>query len=61
MADKSAAMSFVVEPELRKQFVDLCRHDDKSASQVIRAFMREYVERNGQGRLPLKRGGKNGV
>lgn len=61
MADKSASMSFVVEPELRKQFVELARADDKSASQLIRAFMREYVERKAQGRLPLKSGGGNGV
>jgi hypothetical protein len=54
MADKSVSMTFVCEPELRKAFTDLCRADDKSAAQVIRAMMRDYIKRQGQGRLPLK-------
>jgi len=54
MADKSVSMTFVCEPELRKQFTDLCRADDKSAAQVIRAMMRDYIKRQGQGRLPFK-------
>lgn len=60
MADKTVSMTFLCEPELRKAFVDLARADDKPASQVLRALMRDYIERNGQGRLPLKTGGRNG-
>ena len=54
-------MTFVCEPELRKAFVDLCRADDLSASQVMRAFMRDYLAKKSQGRLPLKDGGGNGA
>jgi len=60
MADKTVSMTFLCEPELRKAFVDLARADDKPASQVLRALMRDYIDRNSQGRLPLKSGGKNG-
>lgn len=60
MADKTVSMTFLLEPDLRKAFIDLCRADDKPAAQVLRAFMREYIERNAQGRLPLKSGGGNG-
>lgn len=60
MADKSVSMTFVCEPELRKAFTDLCRADDKPAAQVLRSLMRDYLNRNGQGRLPLKQGGNNG-
>lgn len=60
MADKTVSMTFLCEPELRKAFVELARADDKPASQVLRALMRDYIERHGQGRLPLKFGGTNG-
>lgn len=60
MADKTVSMTFLLEPDLRKAFIDLCRADDKPAAQVLRAMMREYLERNGQGRLPLKGGRGNG-
>lgn len=61
MADKTVSMTFLCEPELRKAFVDLCRADDKPASQVLRSLMRDYLAVNSQGRLPLKSGGGNGV
>ncbi|WP_231565786.1 plasmid-related protein [Paracoccus sanguinis] len=61
MAEKTVSMTFVCEPELRKAFVDLCRADDLSASQVLRSFMREYLAKKSQGRLPLKDGGGNGA
>lgn len=62
MSSKSVSMTFVCEPELRKQFVDVCRSDDKPAAQVMRALMRDYIKRHAQGSLPLKSEGKaNGV
>ncbi|WP_084115582.1 hypothetical protein [Paracoccus sphaerophysae] len=61
MAEKTVSMTFVCEPELRKAFVDLCRADDRPASQVLRSLMREYLEKKSQGRLPLKNVGGNGA
>lgn len=61
MAQKTVSMTFMVEPELRKAFVDLCRADDLPASQVLRSFMRDYLAKKSQGRLPLKNGGGNGA
>ena len=61
MAQKTVSMTFVCEPELRKAFVDLCRADDLPASQVLRAFMREYLEKEKPRAAPLKDGGGNGA
>jgi len=33
-----------VEPELHQQFLDACRANDRPAAQVLREFMKEYVE-----------------
>lgn len=40
-----------VEPELRKQFIEECRRKDLTASQVIRGFMRRYIEEGLKARL----------
>jgi hypothetical protein len=32
---------------LRRDFVELCRAQDTTAAQVLRAFMRSYVEAHG--------------
>lgn len=58
MAAKSVSMTFVCEPELRKQFMAVCLASDTPASQVIRALMRDYIKRHAQGSLPLKSEGK---
>lgn len=58
MATKTVSMTFMCEPELRKQFMAVCRADDKPASQVVRALMRDYIKRHSQGSLPLKSEGK---
>jgi len=42
--------------ELRKAFQEACEANDQTASQVVRAMMREYVSRNAQTKLDL--GGK---
>lgn len=36
-----------VDPQLRKQFVDTCHALDRTASQVIRDFMRQFVSEAG--------------
>lgn len=43
---KDAGMRIRVEPELREKFVNLCRDNDLPAAQVLRSFMREYVQAN---------------
>ena len=39
-------MRIRVEPELREKFVNLCRDNDVPAAQVLRSFMREYIQTN---------------
>lgn len=41
---KTAGFRIRVEPELRQAFVNACQARDQSAAQVLRAFMRKYVE-----------------
>jgi hypothetical protein len=37
-------MTFRIDSELRREFVDLANQSDMSAAQVLRQFMRRYVE-----------------
>jgi hypothetical protein len=41
---KDAGMRIRVEPELRAEFVAVCQSQDIPAAQVIRQFMRGYVQ-----------------
>jgi len=41
---KDAGLRIRVQRDLREQFLEACRADDKPAAQVLREFMREYVE-----------------
>lgn len=50
---KSAALSIRVDAELLKAFVSACKDRDITASQVLRAAMRDFLERNPQASLPL--------
>ena len=43
---KTAGLRIRVEPNLRDLFVNICRANDQSAAQVIRAFMRNYIANN---------------
>jgi len=43
---KDAGMRIRVEPELRDKFINLCRDNDVPAAQVLRSFMREYIQTN---------------
>ena len=40
---KDSGLRIRIDKELRKKFLDLCRKQDRPASQVLREFMREYV------------------
>lgn len=50
----SGSMTFRCDADLQGQFVAACKANDVSAAQVLRAAMREYLERNRQAELPLK-------
>lgn len=41
---KESGLRIRVDPDLRQSFIELCREQDQTASQVIRNFMREYVK-----------------
>lgn len=40
---KDVGLRIRVQRELREQFVDACRAEDKPAAQVLRDFMRDFV------------------
>jgi len=43
---KDVGLRIRVQRELREQFVEACKAQDKPAAQVLREFMREYVAEN---------------
>lgn len=43
---KDAGLRIRVQRELRESFTEACKAQDKPAAQVLREFMREYVQRN---------------
>jgi hypothetical protein len=45
---KDSGLRIRVQRDLRDKFLQTCRAQDKPAAQVIREFMREYVERQGK-------------
>ena len=45
MNKKDVALKIRVEEELRREFIETCRSEDMTAAQVVRKFMREYIER----------------
>jgi len=42
---KSSNYRIRVEPKLHRMFLDACKAQDKPAAQVIRKFMKDYVNR----------------
>lgn len=44
---KESGLHLRIEPTLRQLFVEACQKQDLTASQVIRAFMRRYVDEAG--------------
>ncbi|WP_157089209.1 hypothetical protein [Oceanibaculum pacificum] len=40
---KDVGLRIRVQQELREQFIAACKAEDKPAAQVLREFMREYV------------------
>ena len=52
MPDNSS-MTFRLPSDLQAAFIAACKSNDVSAAQVLRAAMRDYLERNAQPSLPL--------
>lgn len=46
MTSKDAGFRIRVERDLRDKFIEMCRAKDRPAAQVIRDFMRQYIEDN---------------
>ena len=44
MAMKDAGLRIRLDRNLRERFLEVCRAQDKPAAQVIREFMRAYIE-----------------
>ncbi|WP_071924384.1 hypothetical protein [Chelatococcus daeguensis] len=57
---KDVGLRIRVQRELRDQFLEVCRAQDKPAAQVLREFMRGYVaehsDERSEGDAPNKRG-----
>ena len=49
--ETTAVINHRVPADLKRAFEDACKANDQTASQVIRAMMREYVRANAQGDL----------
>lgn len=49
---KESGLRIRVESQLREDFLRACKKDDLTAAQVIRAFMRSYVDRQRHGEQP---------
>lgn len=45
---KDAALRIRLSTDLHQQFLAICRAQDKPAAQVLREYMRSYVQRNRQ-------------
>lgn len=51
-AMKESGLRIRVENELREAFLSTCKREDLTAAQVLRAFMRSYVEQKAGGVQP---------
>jgi hypothetical protein len=51
---KEVGMRIRVEPELREQFISLCHENNVPAAQVLRSFMRDFVQGSNWGRTQHK-------
>jgi len=43
---KNSGLRIRVELELCEKFLEACRSQDRPAAQIIREFMREFIEKN---------------
>ena len=47
--NKTSALRIRIDPSLHHQFLEICKKQDIPASQIIRDFMRQYVQMHGGG------------
>jgi hypothetical protein len=47
--NKTSALRIRIDPILHQQFLETCKNKDRPASQVIRDFMKQYVQMYGSG------------
>ncbi len=53
MENRTARMTFLIDPVKKQIFEDICAHQDLTPSQVIRKLMRQYIiEHAGSRELP---------
>jgi hypothetical protein len=43
---KDAGMRLRIEREIREEFVEVCHAEGKTAADVLRDYMRDYIERS---------------
>lgn len=43
---KSSALRIRIDPELHREFLDACKRLDVPAAQVLRQYMRKFVDEN---------------
>ena len=48
---KESGLTIRIDQELKAAFVATAKSQDRTASQVLRDFMRDYVKKNGQADL----------
>jgi len=46
--EKIAMVRVRIDPQIKNAFDNACKSNDLSASQVIRAFINDYLKKNGQ-------------
>lgn len=49
---KESGLRIRVESQLREDFLRACKKDDLTAAQVLRTFMRTYIEQQFRGQQP---------
>lgn len=54
MEQDSTTFTFRLPDELKRAFEAAAVANDRTGSQLLRDFVREYVKKNNQGTLPLK-------
>jgi hypothetical protein len=52
---KDSGLRIRMQRELRDEFVTVCRAQDKVAAQVLREFMRAFVDRHGVAKQKVRR------
>lgn len=53
MEQKQATFTFQVDENLKKTFKKIAKDNNRTASQLMRDWMQEYVKKNGQGKLDI--------